>query len=76
MEVHAAGINPADWKIREGYMKNVMPFNFPATLGGDFSGVVMQVGEGLTLPDASEGLLWQNGAFKKGDDLQFPTSIF
>jgi len=44
IEVYAAGVNPADWKIRQGYMQQVMPLIFPATLGGDFSGVVKEVG--------------------------------
>ena len=43
VEVYAAGVNPIDWKIREGYI----PLKFPATLGGDFSGVVADVGEGV-----------------------------
>ena len=37
IEVNAAGLNPVDWKIREGYMKQMAPLQFPATLGGDFS---------------------------------------
>ena len=48
VEVHAAGVNPVDWKIREGYLKGMMPLAFPATLGSDFSGVVVEVGEGVT----------------------------
>ena len=44
VEVYAAGVNPIDWKIREGYM----PLKFPATLGGDFSGVVADIGEGVS----------------------------
>lgn len=45
VEVHAASLNPVDWKLRGGYMKERMPLRFPATLGGDFSGVVKKVGE-------------------------------
>ena len=44
VEVYAAGVNPIDWKIREGYI----PLKFPITLGGDFSGVVADVGEGVS----------------------------
>ncbi|MCE8429426.1 MAG: alcohol dehydrogenase catalytic domain-containing protein [Candidatus Methanoperedens sp.] len=44
VEVYAAGVNPIDWKIREGYI----PLKFPATLGGDFSGDVADVGEGVS----------------------------
>jgi alcohol dehydrogenase len=45
VEVHAAGINPSDLKIREGLMKIAIKQPFPITLGGDFSGVVKQIGE-------------------------------
>lgn len=46
VEVHAASLNPFDWKVRAGYVKNYAPLNFPATLGGDFAGIVQDVGEG------------------------------
>lgn len=45
VEVHAAGVNPFDWKLREGYMEKMIPLKFPATLGGDFSGVAVETGE-------------------------------
>ncbi|MGI0035233.1 MAG: alcohol dehydrogenase catalytic domain-containing protein, partial [Nitrososphaera sp.] len=38
VSVKAAGVNPADWKIREGYMQQMIPLQFPSTLGIDFSG--------------------------------------
>jgi alcohol dehydrogenase len=47
VEVHAAAVNPFDWKVREGYMKDFSPLNFPATLGGDLAGVVAGLGEGV-----------------------------
>ena len=46
--VYAAGVNPSDWKIRQGYFEKYLPLTFPATLGGDFSGVVKEVGAGVT----------------------------
>lgn len=45
--VKAAGVNPADWKIREGYFQQMAPLQFPSTLGMDFSGVIAKVGEGV-----------------------------
>lgn len=48
VEVRAAGVNPVDWKLREGYMQQMAPLQFPATLGGDFSGVVAEVGPGVS----------------------------
>jgi alcohol dehydrogenase len=38
--VKAAGVNPVDWKIREGYMQQMIRLQFPSTLGMDFSGVI------------------------------------
>ena len=47
VRVKAAGVNPSDWKLREGFFKQMVPLQFPATLGMDFSGVVEKVGEGV-----------------------------
>src|SRR3954469_1265177 len=41
VRVHAAGVNPVDWKIREGHMGNVP---LPSVMGSDFSGVVESLG--------------------------------
>jgi NADPH:quinone reductase-like Zn-dependent oxidoreductase len=47
VQVLAAGVNPADWKIRAGYMAKMLP-QLPFTPGGDFAGVVKTVGPGVT----------------------------
>lgn len=47
IEVYAAAVNPFDWKVREGYLKDAVPLQFPATLGGDLAGVVAELGEGV-----------------------------
>jgi NADPH:quinone reductase-like Zn-dependent oxidoreductase len=48
VEVHASSINPIDWKVRKGYLQQMVPLHFPATLGGDIAGVVSAVGENVT----------------------------
>jgi len=48
VRVHAAGINPVDWKIREGQLKGMLHHTFPLVLGWDVSGVVEGLGSGLT----------------------------
>ncbi len=48
VEVHFAAVNPFDWKVREGYMKDALPLKFPATLGGDVSGTVAELGDGVS----------------------------
>jgi NADPH:quinone reductase-like Zn-dependent oxidoreductase len=40
VEVRAAGVNPFDITVREGRARQMAELEFPATLGGDFAGVV------------------------------------
>jgi len=48
VEVHAAGVNPIDWKIREGTMSARFGEEFPMVLGLDVSGVVVETGRAVT----------------------------
>ncbi len=45
--VHAAGVNPADWKIRAGYLREFLPLAMPAVFGFEIAGVVEDVGDGV-----------------------------
>ena len=56
IRVHAAGVNPVDWKIRAGYFKDIGRHTLPLILGLDLSGVVEATG-----PDVVK--------FKKGDEV-------
>lgn len=40
VRIHAAGVNPVDWKIREGYLKDLFPHRFPLIPGWDMAGEV------------------------------------
>src|SRR5215217_5715275 len=62
VKIKAAGINPVDWKIREGYMQQMIPLQFPSPLGMDFSGVIEKVGQGVS-------------EFRQGDDVYGQASI-
>lgn len=55
-EIHAASINPIDFKIRDGKVKLLLKYNMPLILGNDFSGVVAKVGAKVT-------------RFKAGDEI-------
>ncbi|MFD9499814.1 NADP-dependent oxidoreductase [Streptomyces sp. NPDC060035] len=46
--VRAAGVNPVDYKIRNGWMEAAFPTPLPATPGSEFAGVVDETGEGVT----------------------------
>src|SRR5688572_31899586 len=54
VRVHAASVNPVDFKTREGQLKPLLKYRFPLVLGNDLSGVVSDVGSRVT-------------RFKKGD---------
>lgn len=56
IKVQAASVNPIDWKMRAGHVKDIFPLTFPATLGFDFSGTVEEAGPGVT-------------RFKRGDEV-------
>jgi len=56
IRVHAAGVNPVDWKIRAGYLKDFMPVPMSFIPGIDVSGVVGATGAGVT-------------QFKNGDEV-------
>jgi NADPH:quinone reductase-like Zn-dependent oxidoreductase len=46
--VRAAGVNPVDWKVREGMHRAFLPLTLPAVLGREVAGVVERVGAGVT----------------------------
>ena len=56
VRVHAASVNPVDWKYRRGLLDGVRPVVFPVIWGCDLSGVVTEVGTAVTL-------------FKPGDEV-------
>ena len=49
VRVHYAGVNPADWKAREGMLSKFFDYRFPFVLGFDLAGVVEAVGPGVVL---------------------------
>ena len=63
IKVHATSVNPVDWKTREGYVKEMIPHDFPLTLGWDVSGVIENVGSKVT-------------NFKKGDSVYSHPDIY
>jgi NADPH:quinone reductase-like Zn-dependent oxidoreductase len=56
IQVHAASINPVDWKQRHGWHRMFLKAHFPVVLGYDVSGVIEKCGESVK-------------KFKKGDEI-------
>ena len=48
VQVAYAGVNPADWKAREGWLARYFQYQFPFVVGFDAAGIVAEVGEGVT----------------------------
>lgn len=68
VRVHAAGVNPLDWKVRAGQVKDWLPHRLPLIPGWDVSGVVEAVGpevSNVQIGDEVIGLLdfKRNGAY-------------
>ena len=48
VRVHAAGLNPVDFKTRAGGLRIIRNYPLPIVMGNEFSGVVESVGGGVT----------------------------
>jgi len=48
IKVHAAAVNPIDWKVRAGFAKDRLKYKMPFIPGWDLSGVVEAVGAGAS----------------------------
>lgn len=62
VKVKSASLNPFDWKLRAGFMKDIIPLTLPFVLGGDFSGLVLKVGENA-------------GGYKEGDEVYGTSNV-
>ena len=60
VRVQAAGVNGLDWKLREGFLRDAVPFPLPAVLGLEIAGEVVEAGP--------------NSAFRVGDRVLGPLS--
>jgi len=48
VRVHAAAVNPVDWKVRAGHLRGFLNYSLPLIPGWDLSGVVDATGAGVT----------------------------
>ncbi|HET9098236.1 MAG TPA: NADP-dependent oxidoreductase [Candidatus Saccharimonadales bacterium] len=71
VEIHAASVNPFDWKVRDGLYKETMPVSFPAILGGDLAGIVAQVGDEVTNFNTGDKVYGQANALGHGSFAEF-----
>lgn len=73
IRVMAAGVNPADFKWREGMFRQIMPITFPHVLGYDIAGWVDAVGSGVTSVAAGDAVCVMLDATTMGGYAEFVT---
>ena len=66
VQVNAVGLNPVDYKIRDGHLVDVFPVQFPRVLGGDISGVVTELGKGATEFSVGDEVYFSNPLDRDG----------
>jgi NADPH:quinone reductase-like Zn-dependent oxidoreductase len=69
VSVHAAGVNPVDWKIVAGYLQGAFPHHLPLVPGWDVAGVVEAVGPAVTTVAPGDRAL----AYARKDHVQHGT---
>ena len=73
VEVHAASVNPIDWKIREGYMKAFVDIPMPHVMGRDVSGVVADLGDDVESLSVGDAVFGTAAANRDGTHAEFVT---
>lgn len=71
VEVHAAGVNPLDSKIRAGAFKLFLPYRTPFVLGHDVAGVVVRVGSRVRQFKAGDEVYSRPDDFRIGTFAEF-----
>ncbi|AXK32445.1 NADP-dependent oxidoreductase [Streptomyces armeniacus] len=61
VRVAAAGVNPVDWKVRSGAVREVLPVDLPAIPGRDAAGVVDETGDGVQGVNAGDRVFGLGG---------------
>lgn len=71
VRVHATGVLPVEWKIRQGFFHAFQPATFPYIPGSAFAGVVAEVGAGVTAFEIGQAVF---GRSNKGTYAEYTTA--
>ena len=71
IRVHATTMNPFDCAVRAGYMGQYFNYTFPLILGTDVSGLVEEVGEGVTDVSPGDIVYTRAGIYRDGAHAEF-----
>ena len=71
IRVHAAAINPVDWKVREGYLRERVKHSLPLILGWDVSGVVEETAPGVSRFKIGDEVYSRPDLARDGSDAEY-----
>jgi len=75
IKVKAAGVNPVDWKAREGYLQGFIDYPMPLTLGWDVSGEVVAAGNEVTRLKVGDAVYSRPDISKNGSYAEYMTVV-
>ena len=75
IRVHASSVNPFDCAVRAGYLQSYFNYNFPLIIGTDVSGVVEEVGEGVTGFSPGDNVYSRTGVFRDGANAEYAVAF-
>lgn len=78
ISIQASGVNPVDWKVREGYLKDSFPYKLPLILGWDAAGVVAAIGENVQDFQVGDNVFFRPEMEKQGtyaDEIVAPAHL-
>src|SRR5512140_2142348 len=66
IRVHASSVNPFDCWVHNGWVANMFNYSFPLIPGSDASGVVEEIGPGVTDVSVGDVVFTRAGVFRNG----------
>lgn len=66
ISIKASGVNPVDWKVREGHLKESFPYELPLILGWDAAGIVTAVGSNVKEFQVGDNVFFRPEMEKQG----------
>jgi NADPH:quinone reductase-like Zn-dependent oxidoreductase len=75
IRVHATTVNPFDCAARAGYLAGYFNYTFPLIIGTDVSGVIEEIGEGVTGFSAGDIVYARTGVFRDGANAEYAVAF-
>jgi NADPH:quinone reductase-like Zn-dependent oxidoreductase len=75
IRVHASSVNPFDCAVHAGYLHPYFNYNFPLILGTDVSGVVEEVGAGVTDVSLGDPVYTRAGVYRDGANAEYVLAL-